>query len=108
MSSYCIELREGNLLEVGFNAKEPANNDVIVKDAIARLQELIDNQSLRGGALLKINGSQSLPVAYTIAHRVAHLYGAIAVYDPKLADTGLPYVVSIAHGSQYAVGECVA
>ena len=108
MSSYCIDLREDNLLEVGFNAKEPANNDVIVKDAISRLQELIDNQSLKGGDLLKINGPQSLPVAYSIAHKVAHMYGAIAIYDPKLIDSERPYVISIAHGSTYAVGECVA
>jgi CRISPR-associated protein Csx3 len=105
MSSYCIELEQGNnVLRVGFNRDQQADNDVIVKDAVARLSELIEAKTLQGGPLLKINGPQSLPVAFVIAHKVAHLYGAIAVFDPKLSQ----YVVAITHGSPYQVGECLA
>ncbi|WP_256874863.1 CRISPR-associated protein Csx3 [Nostoc sp. C052] len=54
----------------------------------------------RCGRLLKINGSQSIPVAYHIAHKVSHLYGAIAIFDPKLSG----YVVSITHDPEYKLG----
>ncbi|QKQ77900.1 hypothetical protein FBB35_21720 [Nostoc sp. TCL240-02] len=52
------------------------------------------------GRLLKINGAQSISIAYHIAHKVAHLYGAVAIFDPKLSG----YVVSITHDSEYKLG----
>jgi CRISPR-associated protein Csx3 len=55
------------------------------------------------GGLLKIDGRQSLPVAYAIAHKVAHLYSAVAIKDPKLG----VFIVSIAHGTRYCVGDCI-
>jgi CRISPR-associated protein Csx3 len=85
MTTYHINI-EDDVLKVGFG--EPANNDRIVQDAAARLDELIETGQLSGGALLKINGPASVPVSYVIAHKVSHLYGAIAVFDPKMGEKG--------------------
>lgn len=100
MSSYSIKL-QGEILTVGFG--EPAQNDQIVKDAAARLDELTQNGELSGGALLKINGAATIPVAYVLAHKVGHLYGAIAVFDPKLSK----FVVTITHNPAYKLGDLI-
>ena len=101
MTTYRIDL-EGNILKIGFG--DPAQNDRIVQDASMRLDELVKLGILVGGTLLKINGPGSLPVAFVIAHKVGHLYGAIAVYDPKL---GGKYVVCITHHPDYKLGDLV-
>lgn len=95
-----IELT-GDVLKVGFG--EPAQNDVIVRDASERLAELTSMGQLSGGPLLRINGPASLPVAVVIAHAVAHLYEAVGVFDPKLAK----YVIAVSHGTTYKVGDLV-
>lgn len=100
MDTYRIELH-GDLLIVGF--AEPAQNDVIVRDAADRLRELKGNGELKGGSLLKINGAASLPVAFVLAYRVSHLYGAIAVYDPKLRK----YVICITHNPAFNLGDLI-
>jgi len=100
MASYKINI-EGNLLRIGFD--EPAQNDEIVVDATQQLTKLVDDGVLAGGEILRINGPASLPVAMAIAHAVGHLYQAVACFDPKLSK----YVVSIAHGDKYSVGELV-
>lgn len=100
MTSYTIAL-DDDILKVGF--ADPAQNDQIVRDAAARLDELLSSGSLVGGKLLKINGPASIPVAFVIAHKLAHLYGTIAVYDPKLAS----YVVCITHDPAYKLGELI-
>ena len=94
MTTYEIELN-GNVLKIGFG--EPAQNDQIVKDAAARLDEMVENGELIGGELVKINGPASLPVACVITHKVGHLFGAVAVWDPKLSK----YVVAISHHPSY-------
>lgn len=99
MATYIINL-ENDVLSVGFG--EPAQNDEIVKDAKIVLDELLESQQLHG-KLLKINGAASLPVAFVISHAVSHLYGAIAVYDPKLQK----YVVSISHTPEVRVGDLI-
>jgi CRISPR-associated protein Csx3 len=101
MTTYTIALID-QVLTVGFG--EPAQNDQIVRDATARLDELTESGQLTGGTLLKINGPASMPVAFVIAHKVAHLYGAIAVYDPKL---GNKYVVCITHTPTYQLGDLI-
>jgi len=53
--------------------------------------------------LLKINGPASLPVACVLTHKVAHLYGAIGVFDPKIGK----YVVCITHNPAYKVGDLI-
>lgn len=88
---------DGDVLKVGFG--DPASNDAIVKEVSASLKEM----PLPGGSLLKINGPASLPVAVVIAHAVVHLYGAVAVYDPKLGK----YVVSVSHTPAFSVGDLI-
>lgn len=105
MTSFNIEL-QGEVLKVGFG--EPAQNDQIVKDAAARLDKMMESGELSGGALLKINGPASVPACYVIAHKVAHLYGAIAVFDPKLGEKGTSkYVVCISHNPAYKLGDVI-
>lgn len=100
MTTYNIEI-EGEVLKVGFG--EPAQNDQIVRDAAARLEEMTKSGELSGGVLLKINGPASLPVACVLVHKVAHLYGAIGVFDPKLGK----YVIAITHNPTYKLGNLI-
>ncbi len=51
---------EGEVLKIGF--AQPAQNNQIVKDAAARLDEMSKTGELAGGVLLKINGPVSVPV----------------------------------------------
>lgn len=100
MTTYNIEL-DGELLNIGF--ADPAQNDQIVRDAAARLDEMTSSGELKGGQLLKINGPASLPVACVLAHKVAHLFGAVGVFDPKLGK----YVISITHNPTYKLGDLI-
>ncbi|MEW5860768.1 MAG: CRISPR-associated protein Csx3 [Cyanobacteriota bacterium] len=100
MTTYNIELN-GERLNIGF--AEPAQNDQIVRDAAARLDEMAESGELKGGQLLKINGPASLPVACVLAHKVAHLFGAVGVFDPKLGK----YVISITHNPTYKLGDLI-
>jgi len=78
------------LLRLSFGT--PAQNDQIVRDAVAALGAL----SLQGGQTVYLNGPASLPVACALAHGVAHLFEEVAVFDPKMAC----YVVAISHGGR--------
>lgn len=100
MSFYNINLTD-NTLKIGFG--EPAQNDQIVRDAKAKLYEMVNDGTLAGGELIKLNGPASLPVAVAIAHAVAHLYETVAVFDPKLGK----YVVSVSHGTEYTPGDLI-
>jgi CRISPR-associated protein Csx3 len=74
---------------VEINFGERAENDRIVPAAIQAIEDL----NLTGGPGILFHGPASLPVAMALAHAVAHLYGFVAAYDPKLSR----YVVSISH-----------
>ena len=100
METYKIELKDG-ILRVNFG--QPAQNDQIVRDAAARLEEMATLGELTGGPLLKINGPISIPVAFVLAHKLAHIYGAVAFYDPKLSK----YVISITHNPGYKLGDLI-
>ncbi|MEH2295163.1 CRISPR-associated protein Csx3 [Nostoc sp.] len=100
MSTYKIELKDG-ILRVNFG--EPAQNDQIVRDAAGRLEEMATSGELAGGQLLKINGPISIPVAFVLAHKLAHIYGAVGFYDPKLGK----YVISITHNPSYKLGDLI-
>jgi len=100
MSSYNITFVDG-ILKVGFGV--PAQNDQITKDALARLGEMVELGELTGGEVVRVNGPASLPVAMVLCHKLAHLYGAVACFDPKLAK----YVVAISHNPLYAVGDLI-
>lgn len=101
MSTYNINLETESVLRVGFG--DPGQNDRIVKDVANRLDEMIKSGELSGGEILRINGPASLPVAMVLAHGLSHLYQALACYDPKLTK----YVVAIAHGDKYKIGELI-
>jgi CRISPR-associated protein Csx3 len=99
MTTYRISadaIANGVLLRLSFG--EAAQNDVIVKDAVAALEAL----GLTGGKTVFLNGPASLPVAVAIAHGVVHKFGEVAVFDPKLN----AYVVAVSHGGR-AVGSLV-
>ncbi len=101
MSTYTIEVEVQTdkevLLKVSFS--EQADNTQIVVDAKVAIEAL----GLQGGRLVKFNGAASLPVAMVMCHAVAHLFGAVAVYDPKLAG----YVVCVSHSPEHRVGELI-
>jgi|SRR3989338_3920935 len=100
MNTYNISIVDG-VLKVGFGA--PAQNDQIVKDAETRLNEMVEAKELTGGEIIRVNGPASLPVAMVLAHKLGHLYQAVACFDPKLSK----YVVGIAHGDKFTVGQLV-
>ena len=100
MTTYNIEWKDG-ILRVSFG--EPAQNDQIVQDAAARLEEMSTSGELTGGQLLKINGPISIPVAFVLAHKLAHIYGAIGFFDPKLGK----YVICITHNPAYKLGDLI-
>ena len=100
-STYTIIRDESGVLRVDFG--RPGDNAQIVKDADARLDAMRRTGELSSGALLKINGPASIPVAMVLVHKVSHLFGAIACFDPKLNT----YVVAISHSPKYAVGDLI-
>jgi CRISPR-associated protein Csx3 len=101
MSIYTI-VAEGDVLRLGFG-DTPAQNDALVKEAAQIIGKLVEDGTIKGGELIKLNGPATLPIAFVLAHKLNHLYQAVAVYDPKL----LKYVVAIAHGGKYSVGDLV-
>lgn len=100
MATYTISLN-GDVMKVSFG--DPASNDQIVRDVATMLDAMKADGVIVGGPVLKINGPASLPVAFVIAHAVLHIYGAVAIFDPKLQ----AYVVVVAHGAQYSVGDLI-
>ena len=100
MTTYNI-IRDDDTLKIGFG--EPAQNDQIVRDVVARLAEMEKAGELNGGGVIKLNGPASLPVAVAIAHGVSHLFETVAVFDPKLDK----YIVSVTHGTDYSIGDLI-
>src|SRR2546426_926275 len=78
---------------------DPPPNDEIVRDAVNAIAGL----NLPGGKGVKFNGPASLPVAMALAHAVAHLYGYVACFDPKLGR----YVVAISHDPSLRPGDLI-
>ena len=99
-STYTIIRDVDGVLRIAFGV--PSSNDQIVKDATARLDEMMKTGELSGGGLLKINGPASLPIAMVLGHKVSHLFEAVACFDPKLNK----YVVVISHSPnpKFAIG----
>ena len=91
MSSYLAEItdRSEGLTTVRLSFGDPAQNDTIVRDAIQAIAAL----ELEGGRGIKLNGPCSVPAAIAIGHAVAHLFGFVAVFDPKLHK----FVVCVSH-----------
>ncbi|HEY4493820.1 MAG TPA: CRISPR-associated protein Csx3 [Candidatus Paceibacterota bacterium] len=97
--TYIVTKTADDMLTVRFGAE--SQNGPKVVDCKAQLDALAASGELLGGGLMKVNGPASLPVAMTIAHALGHLYEAVACYDPKPNH----FVVAIAHGGKYAVGD---
>jgi CRISPR-associated protein Csx3 len=115
MFSFQLKL-EGEILRTAFNRLEPASGDVIVQDAVAALERMIDAGEIVGGEKLLIDGAQSIAVSYALAHRLGHLYQVVAIHDPKLGSkiytaTGAfrrkSYIVCIAHCSTWKAGDII-
>ena len=83
-------------LKVGFG--DPSTNAEMVKE----VKETLKSLEL-GGRLCKITGPASLPVGATIIHHVAHLFGCISVFDPKLQK----FVVCISPDPKWSVGDLI-
>ncbi|HBJ33649.1 MAG TPA: CRISPR-associated protein Csx3 [Planctomycetaceae bacterium] len=88
---------EAGVLKVGFGV--PATGDDVVRSAATAIESI----DLYGGGVVLINGPMTLPAGFVIAHKVLHLFKAVAVYDPKMGG----YLVVAVHGSQLKVGELV-
>jgi len=87
----------GHVLRLSFGTQ--AQNTEIVRDAVAALAAA----GAEGGELVLLNGPASLPVAVAIGHGVAHKYGALGCFDPKLNG----YVVSVSHDPRWAAGDLI-
>lgn len=83
---------------VGFGP-DAADNTVALPAAVAALAGL----ELAGGRGLHFNGPASLPVAMALAHAVAHKFGYVACFDPKLSG----YVVAISHTPEVRPGQLI-
>lgn len=102
MSTYRVNWNaEKGVLEVGFG--EPAQNDQIVRDCEKACAAVKDQVM---GKLIKVNGPASMPVSFVLAHALTHLGKAVAVWDPKIGDSG-KYVVAISHDPQWKIGDLV-
>ena len=99
VSPVTVKAVAGTLIKVGFG--DPAQNDEIVTEVEARLNELKANGL--GGQVALINGPASLPVAVVMGHHLAHQFAAIGVFDPKMAG----YIIAANHGSSWKVGDVI-
>jgi CRISPR-associated protein Csx3 len=105
MTSYHISLDE-DVLKVRFG--KPAHGDQIVRDAGARLDEMLASGEITGGKLLKIDGPASVAVSYLISHKISQFYGAIAIFDPKIGKPGYKtYIVVATRTPAYQLGEVI-
>jgi CRISPR-associated protein Csx3 len=93
----CEQTEEETVLTGKFGTS--SSNDAIV----AEVSRTLDKLQIRGGKLLKFTGPASLPVCACIIHHVAHLFSAVAVFDPKLQK----FVVSISHDPNHKIGDLV-
>lgn len=93
-----LALDEQGILQVVMG--DGYDNDEIVSAASTAAQSI--EQQVMGKVLL-VNGRQTVPLCYVLAHAFAHLVPAIGVFDPKLKG----YVVTIAHGPDYNVGQVI-
>ena len=83
---------------IGFGP-DAADNTRVLPAAVEALAGL----GLTGGRGLHFNGPASLPVAMALAHAVAHKFGYVACFDPKLSG----YVVAISHDPEFRVGQLI-
>jgi CRISPR-associated protein Csx3 len=100
----CEPSTPATLLRIGFGS--PAQNDAIVLEVAARMAELKAQPGFGGGVVL-VNGPASLPVTVVIGHALAHQFGVVGIFDPKVGGPGGGYVVALSHGGIYPVGAVI-
>jgi len=99
--------KETAILSIGFNPEEPASNSELVSFVEATLKgEEFSPSNGFCGEIIKINGAASLPLACVITHKVAHLFSAVAIFDPKIIAGG-GYVVSVSHNPSFKLGDII-
>lgn len=91
-----------HLLKVGFG-EEQTDNRSLVQDVESQIMGMLKKGTITGGNILCIDGAATLPIISVLTHRTCHLYGAIAVFDPKL----MGYVVTVSHTGAYKVGDLI-
>jgi CRISPR-associated protein Csx3 len=101
MASYNAEVadKSDGVVTVRLSFGEPAQNDRIVADAIDAIAAL----KLEGGKGVKLDGPCSVPAAIAIGHAVAHLFGFVAFFDPKLHQ----FVVCVSHDPGVRTGDLI-
>lgn len=77
-----------------------AQGDEIVQSIVRQLEAL----PLRGGRLVTFDGQISVAGAIALGHRLAHLYAAVAMFDPKMQG----FIVAVSHDPEFAVGQLIA
>ncbi len=87
----------GGVVELCLSFGVASENPQIIPDAIEAIRAL----NLSGGTLVKMNGPSSVPVGMALAHEVAHLFAAVACFDPKINS----YVVCISNDPQFQLGQ---
>jgi CRISPR-associated protein Csx3 len=102
MASYYAEIVNNSegVVTVKLSFDESAQNDQIVKDAIQAIAIL----GLEGGKGIKLDGPCSMPATIAIGHAVAHLFGFVACFDPKLDK----FVVCVSHDPGVRPGDLLA
>jgi len=101
MASYLAEIDSvsDGVVTVRLAFGEPAQNDRIVRDAVAAIAAL----KLEGGRGIRFTGPCSVPAAIAIGHAVAHLFGYVAFWDPKLGR----FVVCVSHDPAFRPGDLI-
>jgi len=102
MAAYSVEIlsKDADLVVLKLAFGEAAQNDEIVKDAVAAVRAL----ELNGGKAVALNGPASLPVAVALAHELCHIFGSVLVFDPKMA----AYVCAVSHDPGRKVGDVIS
>jgi CRISPR-associated protein Csx3 len=102
MVTYHAEVagESNGVVTVRLSFGEPAQNNRIVMDAIEAIAAL----RLEGGKGVKLNGPCTVPAAVAIGHAVAHLFGFVAFFDPKLDR----FVVCVSHDPGVRPGDLIS
>jgi hypothetical protein len=87
-------------IKMGFGAA--SGNDQKVVDAQAQANSIKEGESIFGKPLF-LNGRVSTQVAALLGAQFAHVVPAIGTFEPATAS----YVISVAHGSDYRVGQTI-
>jgi len=93
MALYTARIENGILL-VGFG--DPASNDQVILEAKNVVGNLLASGELQTlGKVLKINGVQSIPVAYVLALLLNPHFPVISIFDPKIENGKFVVVKSL-------------